>query len=164
MSDEHPGGSAPTLSEAGRTQSWSRWCFDPQIERVYRRFVLQHPLLSQRSSWGHTHQEMLPNDPAPASPGLAEAIVPGTERTAKLRIVKGGIQQTQPSRRSPAHHRLQPKHSQGPHSELRGAFFHQSKFTSSIPGAPHALPRLPGGLPAQFSNSFSICIFRDGFS
>lgn len=74
--------------------------------------MLQHPLLSQRNSRGHAHQEMLLNDLSPASPGLAEAIAPGTEGTAKLKIIDGGTQQIQSSRRSPAHHQLQLKHSQ----------------------------------------------------
>lgn len=76
--------------------------------------MLQHLLLSQRSSWGHTHQELLLNDlspvfPKPAFQSLAEAITPGTEATAKLRIIERG---TQPSCRSPAHHQQQLKHSQ----------------------------------------------------
>lgn len=90
--------------------------------------MLQHPLLSQRSSWGRTHQEMLLNDlspvsPKPASPGLAEAIAPGTEGMAKLKIIKGGTQQTQPSHRSPACHRLQLKHSQVIIQSFVGCFF-----------------------------------------
>lgn len=69
-------------------------------------------LLSQRSSWGHTPQEMLLNDLSPSSPGFAKAIAPGTEGTAKLKTIEGGTQQTQPSPTSPVCHQLQLKHSQ----------------------------------------------------
>lgn len=83
-------------------------CFDLHIRRVCRWFVLQHPLLRQRSSRGHALQEMLLNDLSPASPKpvsscLAKATAPRTEGMAKLGS-KGETQQTPLSRRSPAHH------------------------------------------------------------
>lgn len=127
--------------------------------------MLQHPLLSQRRSWGHTPQEMLTNDLTPASPksvspGLVKAIAPATEEVAKLKVIERETLQTQPSCVSPGTVKSLPGH----HSELHGAFLHQPKFSSPSPSALCMLPRLPQGFPAQASNSLSICSFRDRFS
>lgn len=83
-----PSAPLPVPSQAGRMQGRSLGALTPK----WRDFAgAKHPRRSQRSPWGHAPRETLLNDPSPAfpkpaSPGLAEAIAPGTEGTAKLKI------------------------------------------------------------------------------
>lgn len=87
-----------------------------------------------------------PASPKSVFPGLAEAIAPATEETAKLKVIEREALQIQPSCRSPVCHQLQLNHSQVIIQSFTGLFFKVLKPQRSAHAAKVATRASSSGL------------------